>query len=77
MGKGVKMCKVVMLLYTNVRQMWRPDQELLSKLDTSTNAHRNMSSVQSRITQEITQSVAVPIFSMRIKSWPSTGQSLL
>lgn len=30
MGKGVKMCKTVMLSYTNVRQMQRPDQEISS-----------------------------------------------
>lgn len=58
-----------MLSYTNVRQMQRPDQELFSDLDTSTYAHRNMSSLQPRITQEITQSVAVPMFLRRIESW--------
>lgn len=69
MGKTVKMCKIVMLSYTNVRQMRRPDQERLSKLDASTYAHCNLSSVQPRISQEITQSIAVPIFPMRIESW--------
>lgn len=46
MGNGVKVIKIVMLSCTNVRKMQRSDQELLSKLDTSTFAHRNMLSVQ-------------------------------